>query len=90
MTLLANSPPSLVITHSSQVSAPVSSVPLSSIPIAFVSVSFVLTGPPPPLPRWAPVVVQERHWSNAAVKFLLEKCKEHVEAYNTITMRLYQ
>jgi hypothetical protein len=34
--------------------------------------------------------VQERHWSNAVVKFLLQQCREHVEAHNTVTMRQYQ
>ena len=57
ITLLGNSPPSLVMTQSSQNFAPVSSLPLSSIPVASVSVYSVLTCPPPPLPRWAPVVV---------------------------------
>ena len=90
MTLLANSHSSLVMTQSSQNSETVSFDPLSSIPVASVSVSSVLTGPPPPLPRRSPVVVQERHWSNGAVKFLLEQWKEHVEAHNTITMRSYQ
>jgi hypothetical protein len=90
MTLLANNHSSLVMTHNSQNSAPVSFDPLSSIPVASVSVSYVLTCPSPLLPRWTLVVVQERHWSNDAVKFLLKQCKEHVEAHNTTTMRLYQ
>ena len=88
--LLANSHPGLVMTQSCQNSALLSFDPLSSAPVASVSIKSVLTGPPPPLPRQAPVVVQERHWSNEAVRFLLEKCKEHVEAHNTITMRSYQ
>jgi hypothetical protein len=90
MTLLANSHLSLVMTHNSQNFAPVSFDPLSSIPIASVSVSSVLIGPPPPLPRRAPIVVQERHWSNSVVKFLFKQCKEHVKAHNTITMRSYE
>ena len=60
-TLLANSPPNLVITHNSQNSVSVSFVPLSSILVASVFVNSVLTSPPPPLPQRAPVVVQERH-----------------------------
>jgi hypothetical protein len=88
--LLANSLTRLVMTHSSQNSAPLSSVPLSSISVASVSVSYVLIGPPHSLPRRAPVVVQERHWSNVVVKFLLKQCKKHVETHNTITMRSYQ
>ena len=88
--LLANSHPGLVMTQSSQNSALLSFDPLSSVPVASVSVSSVLTCSPPPLPRQAPVVVQERHWSNEVVRFLLEQYKEHVEAHNTITMRSYQ
>ena len=63
LVVLANSPPSLVMTHISQNSAHVSSVPLSSIvdfiPVASISVSFVLTCPHPHLSRRAPVVVHE-------------------------------
>jgi hypothetical protein len=70
-TLLANSPSSLVMTQNSQNSAPVSSVSLSSILVAFISVGSVLTGPPPPLPRRAPVVVRDWHWNNDAVRVLL-------------------
>ena len=90
MPLLANSHPCLIMTQNSRNSAPVSFDPFSSIPIDFVSVGSVLTGPPLPLPRRSPVIVQEQHWSNDAVKFLLEQGNEHVEAHNTITMRSYQ
>ncbi len=67
----------LVLTNSPPASGGASSSqaspPLSSVP----------AGPPPP-----PVVApQERHWSNAAVRFLLSQCKEHVEAHNIVTMR---
>jgi hypothetical protein len=78
------------MTQSSQNFATLSFDPLSSAPVVSVSVGLGLIGPPPPLPRRAPVVQQERHWSNEAVRFLLEQCKEHVKAHNTITMRSYQ
>jgi hypothetical protein len=32
----------------------------------------------------------ERTWSTGAIRFILQQCKEHVEAHNTITMRSYQ
>ena len=50
--------------------------PLSSVP----------RGPPPPVATPS----QECQWSNAAIKFLLAQCKEHVEAHNTVTMRRHQ
>ena len=89
-TLLANNSPSLVMMQSSQNFALVSFVPLSSILVASVSVSSMLTTPPPHLPRQAPVVMHDRHWSNVVVRFLLEQCKEHVEAHHTVTMQSYQ
>ena len=69
--LLANSHPGFIMTQSSQNSASLSFDPLSSVSVTSVSVSSVLTGLSPPLPQQAPMVVQERHWNNEAVRFLL-------------------
>ena len=52
------------------------------------SISSIPFDPPPT--SHVQVLVQDRHWSNEVVKFLLSQCKEHVEAHNTITMRQHQ
>ena len=73
--ILSSSPPPLLGTPSYQGSPPVSSIPSDS--------------PPPPTSH-VQALVQDQHWSNEVVRFLLSQCKEHVEAHNTITMRQHQ
>ena len=51
-------------------------------------VSAISTSPPPAPRAQAPAL--ERHWSNAAIRFLLSQCKEHVEVHNIVTMRQHQ
>ena len=43
-----------------------------------------------PLPLLVQPSQPERTWNTGAIRFILQQCKEHVEAHNTITMRLYQ
>ena len=70
--MIANNPPILLGSQSSQDSLPMSAT---------------LYGPPPqPVQPSQP----ERTWSTGAIRFILQQCKEHVEAHNTITMRSYQ
>ena len=73
--LLMGSPPALLGTLPSRASPSQASPPVCTIP----------TGLRPTPCAQAPT--PERHWSNAAVRFLLSQCKEHVELHNTITMR---
>ena len=73
--LRAGSPPILLSTPLSRASPSQASPLVSAIPI----------GPPPTPCAQAPA--PERHWSNAAVHFLLSQCKEHVELHNTVTMQ---
>ena len=49
--------------------------------------SATLSGPPPLLVQPSQ---SERTQSTGAIRFILQQCKEHVEAHNTITMRSYQ
>jgi len=70
--MIANNPPILLGSQSSQGSLPLSAT---------------LSGPPP---LHVQLSQSERTWSTGAIRFILQQCKEHVEAHNTITMRSYQ
>jgi len=74
-TVLAKSPAPSAAGTSPQAFPPVSSVPTAD-------------PPPPSGPQAAPQ--QEGHWSNAAIRFLLSQCKEHVEALNIVTMQQHR
>ena len=69
--MIANNPPILFGSQSSQGSLPLSAT---------------LSGPPPPHVRPSQL---ERTWSTDAIRFILQQCKEHVKAHNTITMSSY-
>ena len=66
--------------------SPSQASPSQASPSQASPVVSVIPAGPPPAPR-AQAPAPDRHWSNGAIHFLLSQCKEHVELYNTITMR---
>ena len=60
--------------------------PSRALPFQASPLVFAIPIGPPPAPR-AQAPAPERHWSNAAIRFLLSQCKEYVELHNIVTMR---